>query len=785
MTGRHGGRRLVLRLIAICIVGSGLSAGPASGLTLRGRAANNTIVVRATGVASGTYSIDGGRSVRFSRIRSLTIDGVGGRDVCRIVNPPHGLFAPPGGIACNGGNRRGAPRLGVLEVSGGHAVASTYAPARGRPGAGVITTRSGRLAQVIRFTGLKPVTDTTPAANFTLPDTATNDVVSVVDGSGAGQLRIQSSTDQFESITIANKQAVTVTANAGGDSARIDVEQTVTGLGSLTVNATGAVIVREALLTGDALTLNSSGGDVVQDELAGPIVLGTGPLAASAAGKVSLAAEATAGSFSAHATSGDIRFQDNGLQPLSMGSVSAGGSVTIGSSNGVDVGGVVSGGGSGSVFITTFGPLTLAPSSRISGATLRLQAPSMTLAPGSVSASGTVTLEPAFTGETIQLGSDVSGDLGLLQSDLAAITAPGGLQIGGETGVGPIVVTEPISWTEGGDGLVLGTSAGFTRDSAGTLSAPTLTLVNIGSTARRWTITPASIADGSGFSIPYSAGTLQVGGGSGGDSLSVTPSTTTAYVLDGGPSANGILNYHAGGRTVSGSLSPPAGEIDAAGVKPVKFTGMAAVNGLPTATLTLTVRGPGAVSATGGIQCPGMCSHSYAAGATVVLTATPANGSTFAGWTNGCSHATTCSLTLSASRSVGATFTTPAPTCVIRAPSSAVSHPPAPRSHGRHPAPTTLPLSATCDQAAKVRLTGTITEYLHAGHQSAKSTTVRIPATVAPVSAKISTKLSLTIPPGAAKALVAGVRESATITLTATNQAGTGTATLRLRRLRP
>src|SRR5436305_13028437 len=85
-------------------------ADSSSGLTLRGPRANNTIVVRATGAASGSYSVDGGRWVSFARIRALTIDGVGGHDVCRIVNPPGGLFAPAGGIACNGGNRAGAPR---------------------------------------------------------------------------------------------------------------------------------------------------------------------------------------------------------------------------------------------------------------------------------------------------------------------------------------------------------------------------------------------------------------------------------------------------------------------------------------------------------------------------------------------------------------------------------------------------------------------------------------------------------------------------------------------------
>ena len=129
--------------------------------------------------------------------------------------------------------------------------------------------------------------------------------------------------------------------------------------------------------------------------------------------------------------------------------------------------------------------------------------------------------------------------------------------------------------------MTLESAGGLTRDSAGTLSAPTLTLINGGSTVRSWTITPGSVADGSGFSIPYTAGTLAVTGGSGGDTFGVTPSPNTIYSLDGGPYTNGILDYHPPGTTVSGSLSPPNGEIDAPGVMPVKFAGMAKVNGVP------------------------------------------------------------------------------------------------------------------------------------------------------------------------------------------------------------
>ena len=83
-----------------------------------------------------------------------------------------------------------------------------------------------------------------------------------------------------------------------------------------------------------------------------------------------------------------------------------------------------------------------------------------------------------------------------------------------------------------------------------------------------------------------------------------------------------------------------------------------------THTLTVTVSGSGSVtSAPAGISCPGTCSHAYTSGTRVTLTAAPASGSTFAGWSGGvCSGTGTCVVTISSDQSVTATFnTTPAP----------------------------------------------------------------------------------------------------------------------------
>ena len=76
-------------------------------------------------------------------------------------------------------------------------------------------------------------------------------------------------------------------------------------------------------------------------------------------------------------------------------------------------------------------------------------------------------------------------------------------------------------------------------------------------------------------------------------------------------------------------------------------------------TLTVTRAGTGSgtvTSSPAGIDCGSTCSFPYTSGTSVTLTATPATGSTFTGWSGACSGTGTCTLSMTADRAATATF---------------------------------------------------------------------------------------------------------------------------------
>ncbi len=77
-------------------------------------------------------------------------------------------------------------------------------------------------------------------------------------------------------------------------------------------------------------------------------------------------------------------------------------------------------------------------------------------------------------------------------------------------------------------------------------------------------------------------------------------------------------------------------------------------------TVAETGTGTGTVtSAPAGISCKPTCSANFASGTQVTLTATPATGSTFTGWSAPCEGTGTCTVTITAATTVTATFNVP------------------------------------------------------------------------------------------------------------------------------
>src|ERR1700733_4519568 len=116
----------------------------------------------------------------------------------------------------------------------------------------------------------------------------------------------------------------------------------------------------------------------------------------------------------------------------------------------------------------------------------------------------------------------------------------------------------------------------------------------------------------------------------------------------------------------------PAGLAISLGSDSVYATGQGAIAEfarlLPTLTVSLSGPGSGTVAdGTGAISCAPTCSHAYPIGQVVTLTASPASGSGFAGWSGGgCSGTSTCQVTVTANTAVTATFNLQsAPTPVV------------------------------------------------------------------------------------------------------------------------
>src|SRR5207302_1262464 len=150
-----------------------------------------------------------------------------------------------------------------------------------------------------------------------------------------------------------------------------------------------------------------------------------------------------------------------------------------------------------------------------------------------------------------------------------------------------------------------------------------------------------------------------------------TFSTSTTPLTLGGTASDNVgvtqvtwVNSAGGSGTATGTTSWTAsGIVLQPGANGLTVTATTALTATFTPAVGLTVSKVGAgagtvTSSPAGITCGATCAASFTSGTAVALTAAPAAGSTFGGWSGGgCSGTGACTVTVSAATTVTATFT--------------------------------------------------------------------------------------------------------------------------------
>ncbi|GAA1934834.1 hypothetical protein GCM10009815_31860 [Nocardioides marmoribigeumensis] len=231
--------------------------------------------------------------------------------------------------------------------------------------------------------------------------------------------------------------------------------------------------------------------------------------------------------------------------------------------------------------------------------------------------SGTVSSSPAgiSCGATCAT-SYADGTQVTLTATPAAGSTFAGWSGGGCTGTSTCVVTM---------------SADTTATATFTATQPVLTVAKAGTGTGGVTSSPAGIDCGSTCASSFASGT-QV-------TLTATPTAGSVFA---GWSGGGCTGTGTCVVTVTSSLTVTA-----------TFT-----NNQPVLSVTRSGSGSGTVTSNpAGIDCGSTCSAAYADGTSVTLSATPAAGSRFAGWSGGgCSGTGTCVVTVGPGVTVTATF---------------------------------------------------------------------------------------------------------------------------------
>jgi PASTA domain/Divergent InlB B-repeat domain len=246
---------------------------------------------------------------------------------------------------------------------------------------------------------------------------------------------------------------------------------------------------------------------------------------------------------------------------------------------------------------------------------------------------------PGTTIEDLLLATsaDIDGDLSCPNQDPTASSC----RWGDYAGASPDPSNECLVW--GTSMLTVDSPDGFGTPQWGTQNAAinvcgfTLTVTKSGTGSGTVTSNIAGISCGATCSHSYGAG--------------------TSVTLTGTPSVGSSFSGWSGACSGTGTCT----------VSLTQARSVTATFALRTETLSVSKSGSGfgtVSSSPAGVSCGSTCSHAFNYGTSVTLTASPAGGSLFGGWSGACSGTGTCIVTMGQAASVAAKFTLK-PACIV------------------------------------------------------------------------------------------------------------------------
>jgi len=227
---------------------------------------------------------------------------------------------------------------------------------------------------------------------------------------------------------------------------------------------------------------------------------------------------------------------------------------------------------------------------------------------GITATSGTITVRPASSSWAIDPGSTsdtTAATLELWTAEVKRLFAPT-VVIGDATNAGGIAVSATII-TGATPHLELRGAGEF--GGPGHLTVTNLTFTDGSAGGSAWTLTDASVLRGGGSAIPITTSRLEVNGGSGSDTFTVTPSAATSFAVDGNapppPASPGdTINVDSTGATgtlvtAAFSSSGWAGSYTFGNRNPVTFAELETLLPGPTADVSIAKSCPATVVAGG------------------------------------------------------------------------------------------------------------------------------------------------------------------------------------------